>query len=52
MMKRTSDPRISRSDFPPLARSQKDPSVSEIIIKFDIFLITNFSNDYILNRPT
>ena len=38
--------------FPPLARSQKDPLVSEIIIKFDIFLIINFSNDYILNRPT
>ena len=50
MMKRTSDLRISRSDALPL--SHRDFTVSDEIIKFDISLITDFSNDYILNRPT
>ena len=48
MMKRTSDLRISRSDALPL--SHRDFTVSDEIIKFDISLITDFSNDYILNR--
>ena len=51
MMKRTSDLRISRSDAP-LQLSHRDHMVSELIIKFDLFLITDFSNNYILNRPS
>ena len=50
MMKRTSDLRMSCSDALPL--SHRGSTVSDEIIKFDISLITDFSNDYILNRPT
>ena len=50
MMKRTSDLRISRSNALPL--SHRDSTVSDEIITFDISSVTDFFNNYILNRPT